>query len=184
MVAPKGPGHKVRETYTQGKGTPDAVSYTHLDVYKRQVQANGHDRGHDDAQQKDLQPSAGGESLFNLTAGVSTRLREEDQKAELCQDLTGRERHRGHEGTNASQTSEDQADDQRSSSRTNREAVSYTHLDVYKRQVKMRNGDKFVGRVSNADDKGATVDTGAESHTIAYDEIKKARSRVDFGSWE
>lgn len=50
--------------------------------------------------------------------------------------------------------------------------------------VKMRNGDKFVGRVSNADDKGATVDTGAESHTIAYDEIKKARSRVDFGSWE
>ena len=62
--------------------------------------------------------------------------------------------------------------------------------DHWKRQigelvsVKMRNGDKFVGRVSNADDKGATVDTGAESHTIAYDEIKKARSRVDFGSWE
>ena len=62
--------------------------------------------------------------------------------------------------------------------------------DHWKRQigglvsVKMRNGDKFVGRVSTADDKGATVDTGAESHTIAYDEIKKARSRVDFGSWE
>ena len=62
--------------------------------------------------------------------------------------------------------------------------------DHWKRQigglvsVKMRNGDKFVGRVSNADDKGATVDTGAESHTIAYDEIKKARSRVDFGSWK
>lgn len=62
--------------------------------------------------------------------------------------------------------------------------------DHWKRQigglvsVKMRNGDKFVGRVSNADDKGATVDTGTESHTIAYDEIKKARSRVDFGWWE
>ena len=26
MVAPKGPGHKVRETYTQGKGTPDVVA--------------------------------------------------------------------------------------------------------------------------------------------------------------
>ena len=50
--------------------------------------------------------------------------------------------------------------------------------------VKLRNGDKVVGRVSQADEKSATVDTGAESHTIAYDEIKKARSRVDFGSWE
>ncbi|MBS5722958.1 ketol-acid reductoisomerase [Schaalia odontolytica] len=26
MVAPKGPGHKVRETYVQGKGTPDVVA--------------------------------------------------------------------------------------------------------------------------------------------------------------
>ena len=26
MVAPKGPGHKVRETYAQGKGTPDVVA--------------------------------------------------------------------------------------------------------------------------------------------------------------
>ena len=50
--------------------------------------------------------------------------------------------------------------------------------------VKTRDGHTLDGRVLSVEADGVTVEINGENQTITYDEMKKARARVDFGFGE
>jgi len=49
-------------------------------------------------------------------------------------------------------------------------------------RIKLRAGGYVSGRVVAADETGATIDVDGETTTIDYSDMRKARSRVDFGT--
>ena len=49
-------------------------------------------------------------------------------------------------------------------------------------RVKLRAGGHVSGRVVDADESGATIDVDGNATTIAYSDMRKARSRVEFGA--
>ena len=51
-------------------------------------------------------------------------------------------------------------------------------------RIKLRAGGYVSGRVIDASETSATIDVDGEATTIDYQDMRKARSRVDFGSWE
>ena len=51
-------------------------------------------------------------------------------------------------------------------------------------RVKLRAGGYVSGRVIDAGETSATIDVDGEATTIDYQDMRKARSRVDFGSGE
>ena len=63
-----------------------------------------------------------------------------------------------------------------------------TKVDHWLRQVgrlvrvKLRAGGHVSGRVVDADESGATIDVDATATTIAYSDMRKARSRIEFGA--
>ena len=65
-----------------------------------------------------------------------------------------------------------------------------TKVGHWKRQVgrlvrvKLRAGGYVSGRVIDAGETSATIDVDGEATTIDYSDMRKARSRVDFGSGE
>ena len=65
-----------------------------------------------------------------------------------------------------------------------------TKVGHWKRQVgrlvrvKLRAGGYVSGRVIDAGETSATIDVDGEATTIDYQDMRKARSRVDFGSGE
>ena len=63
-----------------------------------------------------------------------------------------------------------------------------TKVDHWLRQVgrlvrvKLRAGGHVSGRVVDADESGATIDVDGNATTIAYSDMRKARSRIEFGA--
>ena len=63
-----------------------------------------------------------------------------------------------------------------------------TKVDHWLRQVgrlvrvKLRAGGYVSGRVVDADESGATIDVDGNATTIAYSDMRKARSRIEFGA--
>lgn len=63
-----------------------------------------------------------------------------------------------------------------------------TKVDHWLRQVgrlvrvKLRAGGHVSGRVIDADESGATIDVDGNATTIAYSDMRKARSRIEFGA--
>ena len=63
-----------------------------------------------------------------------------------------------------------------------------TKVDHWLRQVgrlvrvKLRAGGYVSGRVIDADESGATIDVDGTATTIAYSDMRKARSRIEFGA--
>lgn len=63
-----------------------------------------------------------------------------------------------------------------------------TKVDHWLRQVgrlvrvKLRAGGHVSGRVVDADESGATIDVDGTATTIAYSDMRKARSRIEFGA--
>lgn len=51
-------------------------------------------------------------------------------------------------------------------------------------QIKTRDGQTLTGRVVSVEETGVAVEINGENQTITYDEMKKARARVDFGFGE
>lgn len=51
-------------------------------------------------------------------------------------------------------------------------------------RVKMRDGEKFEGRLLEADEDGAVLDCDGTSTKIQYENVKKARPRVELTSGE
>ena len=49
-------------------------------------------------------------------------------------------------------------------------------------RIKLRAGGYVSGRVSDASETSATIDVDGEATTIDYQDMRKARSRVDFGT--
>ena len=49
-------------------------------------------------------------------------------------------------------------------------------------RVKLRAGGYVSGRVIDAGETSATIDVDGEATTIDYQDMRKARSRVDFGT--
>ena len=49
-------------------------------------------------------------------------------------------------------------------------------------RIKLRAGGYVSGRVIDASETGATIDVDGEATTIDYQDMRKARSRVDFGT--
>ncbi len=49
-------------------------------------------------------------------------------------------------------------------------------------RIKLRAGGYVSGRVIDAGETGATIDVDGEATTIDYQDMRKARSRVDFGT--
>ena len=49
-------------------------------------------------------------------------------------------------------------------------------------RIKLRAGGYVSGRVVAADETSATIDVDGETTTIDYSDMRKARSRVDFGT--
>ncbi len=49
-------------------------------------------------------------------------------------------------------------------------------------RIKLRAGGYVSGRVINAGETSATIDVDGEATTIDYQDMRKARSRVDFGT--
>jgi len=63
-----------------------------------------------------------------------------------------------------------------------------TKVGHWKRQIgrlvriKLRAGGHVSGRVVDADETGATIDVDGETTSIDYRDMRKARSRIDFGA--
>ena len=49
-------------------------------------------------------------------------------------------------------------------------------------RIKLRAGGYISGRVIDASETSATIDVDGEATTIDYQDMRKARSRVDFGT--
>ncbi len=49
-------------------------------------------------------------------------------------------------------------------------------------RIKLRAGGYVSGRVIDAGETSATIDVDGEATTIDYQDMRKARSRVDFGT--
>ena len=49
-------------------------------------------------------------------------------------------------------------------------------------RIKLRAGGYVSGRVIDASETSATIDVDGEATTIDYQDMRKARSRVDFGT--
>ena len=49
-------------------------------------------------------------------------------------------------------------------------------------RIKLRAGGYVSGRVVAANETSATIDVDGETTTIDYQDMRKARSRVDFGT--
>jgi ribosome maturation factor rimP len=51
-------------------------------------------------------------------------------------------------------------------------------------RIKLRAGGYVSGRVVSADETGAVIDVDGEETAVAYQDMRKARARVDFGAGE
>jgi len=87
----------------------------------RDVQAQTHDRGDDEAGEEDLLPVTASEGIGDLAAGLRAGLGQEDEQPELAEHRCGGEGHSGHEVPDAADLAEDQPDDERARCRSNGE---------------------------------------------------------------